>query len=445
MHLSKFILENSEGILQEWEGFAASYLSEAEYMNKAQLRDHLSEILTTIASDLANPQTAVEQSQKSKGQQRSSSSATAATTHGIGRLAAGFSLNSTVAEYRALRASVTSRWIKLNSMRLNSETDLNDLIRFNEAIDQAITESVVCYSSEKEYDSRMFETILAVCPDLIFSFDLQGRFVYANKPLTDLFDLTLDQLVGKNYYDLKVPVAALLHGQIEQVIRSKESIGGEVPYTPISGKLGWYEYVFSPVITRDGDVESVVCMAHDVTVRRVSEHNNWTKANYDRLTGLPNRSLFADRLEGYVKRSHRAGTSVALLFIDLDYFKEINDRFGHEAGDSLLKQAAERISACVRESDTAARLGGDEFTVILVDLQSPRQVEVVAEKIRQRLSEPFQLGNDTTQISTSIGVSLFPQDATDANELVSHADVAMYASKNRGRNQFNFFSPDQKH
>jgi diguanylate cyclase (GGDEF)-like protein/PAS domain S-box-containing protein len=330
-------------------------------------------------------------------------------------------------------------------MRINSETDFSDLVRFNEAIDQAITESVVSYSSEKDYDSRMFETILASCPDLIFSFNLEGRFVYANKQLTDLFGLTLDEMVGKNYYDLNVPVAAELHGQIEQAIRTKESVCGEIPYTPFSGKLGWYDYVFTPVFNKRGEIESVVCIAHDVTERRASEHDNWTKANYDDLTGLPNRSLFTNRLEEYLKHSRRAGSSIALLFIDLDDFKEINDRFGHEAGDSLLTQAAERIHSCVRESDTAARLGGDEFIVILQNLQNTRKVEIVAEKIRQRLAEPFHLGNHTTQISASIGISLSPQDATFAKELVKHADAAMYASKNRGRNQVNFFSHDQTH
>lgn len=229
----------------------------------------------------------------------------------------------------------------------------------------------------------------------------------------------------------------------QQVIRFKGSVSREAHYTAFSGKLVWHDYVFTPVFNKDGEVESVVCIGHDVTERRASEHNNWTKANYDDLTGLPNRSLFTNRLEEYIKHSHRFGTSIALLFIDLDYFKEINDRLGHEAGDNLLKQTAERIHDCVRESDTAARLGGDEFIVILKNLQNPRHVEIVAEKIRQRLAEPFSLGNHTIQISASIGVSLSPQDTPFAKELVNHADAAMYASKNKGRNQVNFFSPDQ--
>ncbi len=317
------------------------------------------------------------------------------------------------------------------------------LVRFNEAIDQAITESVVSYSAEKDYDSRMFETILASGPDLIFSFNLEGRFVYANKPLKDLFGLTLEEMVGKNYYDLDLPIATELQGQIEQVIRSKVSVRREAPYTSTSGKLVWHDYVFTPVFDKKGEIESVVCIGHDVTERRASEHNNWTKANYDNLTGLPNRSLFTNRLEEYVKHSQRSGSSIALLFIDLDYFKEINDQFGHEAGDSLLKQSAERIHTCVRESDTAARLGGDEFIVILKNSQNTRHIEIVAEKIRQRLAEPFDLGNHTVQISASIGVAISPRDTTLANELVNHADAAMYASKNKGRNQVNFFSPDQ--
>ncbi|MGD7036600.1 GGDEF domain-containing protein [Methylotuvimicrobium buryatense] len=445
MHLDKFILENLEIILQEWEDFAAKYLSDAEGMNKDQLRDHLREMLLTIAADLARYQSEKDQSLKAKGLEIPKDSPTPATTHGSERLADGFSLNSTVAEYRALRASVIRLWMKNNSTKFNSETDLDDLVRFNEAIDQAITEAVVSYSAEKDYDSRMFETILASAPDLIFSFNLEGRFIYANKQLKDLFGLSMEEMVGKNYYDLDLPIAAELHGQIEQVIRSKESVSREAPYTPFSGKLVWHDYVFTPVFNNEGDVESVVCIGHDVTERRASEHDNWTKANYDSLTGLPNRSLFTNRLEEYVKHSHRAGSSIALLFIDLDYFKEINDRYGHEVGDSLLKHAAERIHSCVRESDTAARLGGDEFIVILANLQDPRHVESVAEKIQQRLAEPFQLGNHTLQISASIGVSLSLQDTTSANELVNHADAAMYASKNNGRNQVSFYSPVLTH
>ncbi|MGZ4980842.1 MAG: diguanylate cyclase domain-containing protein [Methylobacter sp.] len=442
MRLSAFILNNIEEIIKEWQAFAKTYLPEAQNMDKEQLRGHLDEILRTIAADMARPETAHEQIEKSKGQRQPPKNGdTAATMHGAYRQLLGYSLNSTVAEYRALRASVIRLWQEKNLQRLSSVTNFDDLIRFNEAIDQSITEAALSYSTEREHDARMFETIMASCPDLISSFDLEGRFLYANKALTELLGLTLDKIVGKNHFDLDVSVAAELKGLIEQTIRTKKPVRGELPYTPSSGTKEWYEYVFTPVLGNGDNVEAVACIGRKVTERKVSENNNWYKANYDELTGLPNRSLFFNRLEEYITQFQRTGRPLALLFIDLDLFKEVNDQFGHETGDSLLQQAAERIHSCVRQSDTAARLGGDEFTVILLNLPNPEQVEIVVEKIRQRLAEPFQIDQHTVQISASIGVALYPQDASIVDQLVHHADVAMYASKKAGGNQFIVFSP----
>ncbi|WP_333878308.1 sensor domain-containing diguanylate cyclase [Methylobacter sp.] len=442
MRLSAFILNNIEEIIKEWEVFAKTFLPEAQNIDKEQLRDHLDEILRTIAADLARPETVHEQIEKSKGQSLTPNrDDTAATIHGAYRRLLGFSLNSMVAEYRALRASVIRLWLEENPERLSSVIYFGDLIRFNEAIDQSITEAALSYSTEREHDSRMFETIMTSCHDLISSFDLEGRFLYANKALTELLGLTLDKLVGKNHFDLDVPVAAELKGLIEQTIRNKKPVCEELPYTPGSGTEEWYEYIFTPVLGNEGNIEAVACIGRKVTERKASEDNNWYKANYDELTGLPNRSLFFNRLEEYITQFERAGRPLALLFIDLDLFKEVNDRFGHETGDSLLQKAAERIHSCVRQSDTAARLGGDEFTVILLNLPKPEQVEIVVEKIRQRLAEPFQIDQHTVQISASIGVALYPQDASIVDQLVHHADVAMYASKKAGGNQFIVFSP----
>jgi diguanylate cyclase (GGDEF)-like protein/PAS domain S-box-containing protein len=283
---------------------------------------------------------------------------------------------------------------------------------------------------------------MASCPDLIASFDLQGRFMHANKALTELLDLPLHEIVGKNYFDLDLPFAAELNAQIRQAILTKAPICGELPYSPKSGTENWYEHVFTPVLDYNkGNVEAVICIGRNVTERRASENVNWYKANFDELTQLPNRSLFSNRLEECIKQSKRAERQLAVLFIDLDLFKDINDRFGHEAGDNLLQQAAKRIHSCVRQSDTAARLGGDEFTVILQDLPKPKRVAIVAEKIRQHLTEPFQIDQYTVKISASVGISLYPQDADCAEQLVYNADLAMYASKNAGGNQFTFFSP----
>jgi|GEM_PF-2320171 len=164
------------------------------------------------------------------------------------------------------------------------------------------------------------------------------------------------------------------------------------------------------------------------------------EVNIDRLTGLPNRTVFHDRLEMDLKKAHRTGLSVALLFIDLDHFKEINDTLGHATGDLLLKQVGQRLASYVRESDTVTRLGGDEFTVTLAELHDVDTVTDVAQKILLDLAGPFQLGNEVAYVSASIGITLFPQDAGTAGELLRNADQAMYQSKDLGRNRFSYFT-----
>ncbi len=166
----------------------------------------------------------------------------------------------------------------------------------------------------------------------------------------------------------------------------------------------------------------------------------WEQANYDALTGLPNRSMFQDRLEQEIKKSHRIKRKMALMFIDLDRFKEVNDSLGHTTGDRLLVEVARRINHCVRESDTVARLGGDEFTVILSELDEAKQVERVAQHIIDSLAIPFKLDGKIAFISASIGITFFPDDAKTSESLMANADHSMYTAKNSGRNRFSYFT-----
>jgi diguanylate cyclase (GGDEF)-like protein/PAS domain S-box-containing protein len=199
------------------------------------------------------------------------------------------------------------------------------------------------------------------------------------------------------------------------------------------------------VVARDGDgwPLRIAGTMTDISEKRQSEERIWRHANFDVLTGLPNRRLFRDRLEREVKKAHRNGLQMALLFIDLDRFKEVNDLLGHDAGDMLLVQAAQRLNSCVRESDTVARLGGDEFTVILAELDATGRmahVEQIAQKILTMLSQPFRLGKEVAYVSGSIGITLYPNDASSPEELIRNADQAMYVAKNAGRNQFSYFT-----
>ena len=190
----------------------------------------------------------------------------------------------------------------------------------------------------------------------------------------------------------------------------------------------------------DGEVHRRVMIFSNIAEIKQAEAIIWKQANFDRLTDLPNRQMFHDRLEQSIRKSRRTGSRTGLLFLDLDRFKEINDTLGHAVGDDLLKEAARRLSGCVRQSDTVARLGGDEFTVLLDDIREPRDVERLTRNILRRLAEPFRLGVETVFISTSIGITFYPDDAPDAETLLNNADQAMYAAKAEGRNRSCYFT-----
>lgn len=165
-------------------------------------------------------------------------------------------------------------------------------------------------------------------------------------------------------------------------------------------------------------------------------------ALYDSLTGLPNRMLLDDRMGQAASSAERNGHSFALLFIDLDRFKPVNDSFGHAVGDALLKSAAQRLVTCVRAMDTVARIGGDEFVVVLSGIGEPRDAAMVSSKILDELSRPFFIGGHEVDISGSIGISVYPQDGKDVSTLKAQADLAMYHAKQNGRNNYRFFAPE---
>ena len=207
------------------------------------------------------------------------------------------------------------------------------------------------------------------------------------------------------------------------------------------GAVVWIDMSIAKIETESSTNLHHLCMIEDVTEKKKSEAMIWQQANFDTLTELPNRRMFHDRLEHDIMKCRREGLRIAILFIDLDHFKEVNDTLGHHQGDILLVDAARRIRSCVRESDTVARLGGDEFTVILSELDEVNAVEGIAQKIIRALQAPFTLGEEQAFVSASIGITLYPDDALDVDNLLKHADQAMYAAKGAGRNRFSYFTP----
>jgi diguanylate cyclase (GGDEF)-like protein len=194
------------------------------------------------------------------------------------------------------------------------------------------------------------------------------------------------------------------------------------------------------LVKGQGDGHLVLRAIHYAIERKQIEQRLTLLAHFDSLTGLANREYFNLTLTRTLKQAERKNQTLGLMFLDLDHFKEVNDSLGHLAGDQLLVNIAERLKSCVRAIDFIARLGGDEFVIILDDIQAPKIISRIAEKILSELSKPLELFNHEIFISSSIGVSIYPDDALNTNDLVKYADVAMYQAKEKGRNNFQFYT-----
>ncbi|MBS3935916.1 MAG: EAL domain-containing protein [Sulfuritalea sp.] len=217
------------------------------------------------------------------------------------------------------------------------------------------------------------------------------------------------------------------------------------PILAINGDvLGVFAFHWArPTVPDAGDIELMLeaaQLAGLVIERKRTAETIWQHANYDSLTRLPNRRLFRDRLQQEILKAQRANRYVALLFVDLDRFKEVNDALGHHAGDLLLTEAARRVRDCVRATDTVARLGGDEFTVIMANLADTHRVGEIAQAILLTLATPFTFDAESVYVSASIGITIFPSDADNVESLLKNADQAMYAAKEQGRNRFSYFT-----
>ena len=195
------------------------------------------------------------------------------------------------------------------------------------------------------------------------------------------------------------------------------------------------------VRNEEGKITNYIALFSDISERKAAEEHMQNLAHYDPLTGLPNRTLLSDRLQQAITAAKREKSHIALMFIDLDKFKPVNDTLGHHIGDLLLKEVATRMLNCLRESDTAARIGGDEFIVLLPLIEAEIDTLSVAEKIREAISQPFEIAEHTLNISTSIGVAVYPEHGSDEKLLLKNADTAMYYAKKVGRNNVMLFNP----
>jgi diguanylate cyclase (GGDEF)-like protein/PAS domain S-box-containing protein len=219
---------------------------------------------------------------------------------------------------------------------------------------------------------------------------------------------------------------------------------GEIWNRTKAGAISVVLMTISAVRDAAGELTHYVGVFTDITQKKESERRLEHLAHHDALTDLPNRSLFRDRLRQAIRKADRDGQALAVLFIDLDRFKEVNDTLGHVAGDRLLVEAARRITACVRNSDTVARLGGDEFTVVLQGVEDGDAAAGIAREVIDALAAPYDLGQTSVSLSASIGIALCPDDTEDPDALTDAADQAMYDAKALGRNRYSFHTRPER-
>lgn len=302
------------------------------------------------------------------------------------------------------------------------------------------------YQSLARSEAR-FRSLTQLSADWYWEQDAEFKFVRIIDESRNSYPLAKDELIGLTRWDKpalnldetawsahKATLAAHLPFYDFEIARKDKS--DEVRWSSISG---------IPIRDPDGTFTGYYGIGKDITQKKRAQEAVSRLAHFDKLTGLPNRLLFMDRLQIEVQRAKRTGQQLGVLLLDIDHFKEVNDTLGHDEGDMLLQQAALRISGCLRETDVAARLGGDEFTVIVTAIEDVRAVERIAEKILGTFTAPFQLSTGKGYVSASIGIALYPSDEKQIDDLLKAADQAMYAAKAAGRNRFNFFTRELQH
>jgi diguanylate cyclase (GGDEF)-like protein/PAS domain S-box-containing protein len=294
---------------------------------------------------------------------------------------------------------------------------------------------------EAEEQLRIAAAVFETSGEGIVVTDHNNHIIAVNPGFTSITGYRPDEVLGQSpsilssgWHD------ADYYNKMWKSLRENNRWDGEIWNRNKHGAI--YPEWLSLTVVRDerGEVIQHIAVFSDITRRKRDEEKIRWQANYDPVTGLPNRTLFQERFSASISSSHREGWITALLFIDLDHFKTVNDTRGHAVGDWLLQEVAGRLASCIREADTVARLGGDEFTVVLQDVRGADDAAMMAQKIVTNLSEPFFAEGGDIFIGASIGITLYPDDAEEAEILLRNADLAMYRAKEAGRNGYRFFT-----
>lgn len=357
-------------------------------------------------------------------------------------------------EFRLLRGDDSVVWTRVNIAALNDEpdngTDKHELVLIVEDISVRKSEE----DALREAESALFEekeraqVTLNSIGDAVLVTDLMGRVTYANlvaeKMTGWLCEETLNRPLSEVFNIIDGVTRQVAADPAQRAIAEDRIV--ELAANSILIRRDGLELLIedsaAPIHDRDGRVTGAVIVFHDLSQSRTMVRKMTHQAQHDFLTGLPNRVLLMERLSQSIKLAQRHSKQVALLFVDLDYFKHINDSLGHGIGDQLLQTVAARLVSCVRATDTVCRQGGDEFVILLTEIEHLEDASQVAEKLQAAFAVPQFIGDQEINLTLSIGISLYPDHADNMDALMHNADLAMYHVKASGRNGYRFFRPE---
>ncbi|MET0051628.1 MAG: EAL domain-containing protein [Candidatus Thiodiazotropha sp.] len=307
--------------------------------------------------------------------------------------------------------------------------------------EQSLVELRINAATRKAHETiRTLSLAVEQSPVSVVITDPQANIEYVNRGFEQVTGYSAEEVIGKNPRILKSgEVPEKIYHDLWKTISAGDSWRGEFRNRRKDGTLYWEQAFISPVKDDAGLIRHFLAVKDDISLEKSHEEMILHQAHYDFLTNLPNRFLAIDRLEQLIKASSRTQQQLAILFLDIDDFKKINDTLGHDVGDEMLIQASERLSATIRRQDTVARLGGDEFLVILGGV-NPTAASTVAKHIVESFHKPFLLDEQELVMTLSIGIAVFPQDGSSVKDLLRNADVAMYRSKQEGRNTYSYFT-----
>jgi len=294
-----------------------------------------------------------------------------------------------------------------------------------------------------EQEAR-FRALIEHSSDAIALLSAEGKILYASPSTARVIGHRGQELIGSRWLDQLHPDDSAAAADFFAGILADRARPGTIQSRLRKGRNGdrWIETTMTNLL-EEPSVGAIVVNYRDVTERRRAIDELEYRAFHDELTGLPNRSLFLDRLTQAIALARRDGRKLAVMFIDLDHLKDVNDTLGHSAGDEVIRAATERLRGCVREADTLARVGGDEFTLLVPEIADESDAITVAAKTLAAVREPFRVGGREVSVTTSIGIGFYPRDGSDPESLMACADKALYRAKETGRNRYRFCSASE--